>query len=44
MRDKVTTAMECVGIVCIVVGIGWFSVPVSVIALGVALITVGALQ
>lgn len=44
MRDKIATALECVGIVLVVVGIGWFSVPVSVIALGVALITVGALQ
>lgn len=44
MRDKVTTAIECIGMALIVIGIGWFSVPVGVIALGVALVTVGALQ
>ena len=42
-RDLVTTAVEVIGGICIVVGIGSFSVPISVIVLGVLLVIGGGL-
>lgn len=43
MRDKITTAIECVGITCVVAGVASFSVPIGVIVAGVGLIVIGAL-
>ena len=43
LREIITTAMEIVGAVCIVIGICAFSVPVGVIVLGVLLIVGGGL-
>lgn len=42
MRDKITTAIECLGILCVVAGVASFSVPISVIVAGVGLIVIGA--
>lgn len=42
-KQNVTTAMEIVGGVLIVLGVSAFSVPVSVIVAGVLLIVVGGL-
>ena len=42
-RETVTTAMEIVGGVLIVLGISTFSVPISVIVAGVLLIVAGGL-
>lgn len=42
MRDKITTAVECLGIACVVAGVAWFSVPIGVIVAGVGLIVIGA--
>jgi hypothetical protein len=43
LREIITTAMEIVGAVCIVIGICAFSVPVGVIVLGVLLMVGGGL-
>ena len=43
LREVITTAVELVGAICIVIGIAAFSVPVSVIVLGVLLIVGGGL-
>ena len=43
-RDRVTTAMEVVGFVCVSVGIGFFSVPIAIISAGVLLIVAGVLS
>ena len=40
-RDRVTTAMELVGFVAVSVGIGFFSVPIALIASGILLIAAG---
>jgi hypothetical protein len=42
-REAVTTAIEIFGGICIVVGIGFFNVPISVIVLGVLLVIGGGL-
>ena len=42
-KQNVTTAMEIVGGVLVVLGVSAFSVPVSVIVAGVLLIVVGGL-
>ncbi len=42
-KENVTTAMEIVGGVLVVVGISAFSVPVSVIVAGILLIIAGGL-
>ena len=41
LREVVTTAVEIVGVVCVVVGISTFNVPIGVIVLGVLLIVGG---
>ena len=41
LREVITTAVELVGAICVVIGIAAFSVPVSVIVLGVLLIVGG---
>jgi hypothetical protein len=43
LREIITTALEVIGGICIVVGIGSFSVPISVIVLGVLLVIGGGL-
>ena len=43
LREVITTALEVIGAVCVVVGIAAFSVPVSVIVLGILLIVGGGL-
>jgi uncharacterized membrane protein len=43
LREVITTAVELVGAICVVIGIAAFSVPVSVIVLGVLLIVGGGL-
>ena len=43
LREVITTLIEVAGAVCVVVGIAAFSVPVSVIVLGVLLIVGGGL-
>lgn len=43
LREIITTAIEVIGAICIVVGIGSFSVPISVIVLGVLLVIGGGL-
>jgi hypothetical protein len=43
LREVITTAVELVGAVCVVVGICSFSVPIGVIVLGVLLIVGGGL-
>ena len=43
LRQIITTAVEIIGTLCIVVGIGSFSVPISVIVLGVLLVIGGGL-
>ena len=43
LREVITTALEVIGAVCVVAGISAFSVPVSVIVLGVLLIIGGGL-
>lgn len=43
LREAITTAVELVGAICIVVGIASFSVPISVIVLGVLLVIGGGL-
>lgn len=42
-REVITSAMEVVGGIMIVVGIGFFSVPVSVIVAGLLLFVIGGL-
>ena len=42
-REAVTTVIEIVGGICIVVGICFFSVPLSVIVAGVLLVIGGGL-
>jgi hypothetical protein len=42
-REAITTAIEIAGAICVVVGIGSFSTPISVIVLGVLLIVGGGL-
>ena len=42
-RETITTAMEIVGGVLIVLGVAAFSVPVSVIVAGIILIVAGGL-
>lgn len=41
LREAITTAVEIIGAVCVVVGIASFNVPISVIVLGVLLIIGG---
>lgn len=41
LREVITTAVEIVGAICVVVGISTFNVPISVIVLGVLLIVGG---
>ena len=43
LREVITTSLEVIGAICVVVGIATFSVPVSVIVLGVLLIVGGGL-
>jgi hypothetical protein len=43
LREIITTTLEVIGGICIVVGIGSFSVPISVIVLGVLLVIGGGL-
>lgn len=43
LRNIITTTLEIIGAVCVVVGIASFSVPISVIVLGVLLIIGGGL-
>lgn len=43
IREVITTAVEVIGGICIVIGIGSFSVPISVIVLGVLLVIGGGL-
>lgn len=43
LRNLLTTGMELLGAALVVVGIGTFSVPISVIVAGVLLIIVGGL-
>jgi uncharacterized membrane protein len=43
LREVITTALEVIGAVCVVAGIAAFSVPVSVIVLGILLIVGGGL-
>ena len=43
LRGIITTAVEVIGGICIVVGISSFSVPISVIVLGVLLVIGGGL-
>jgi uncharacterized membrane protein len=43
LREVITTAIEVIGAGCVVVGIASFSVPISVIVLGVLLIIGGGL-
>jgi hypothetical protein len=42
-KQKITTAMEIVGGVLVVLGVSSFSVPISVIVAGVLLIVAGGL-
>lgn len=42
-KQKITTAMEIVGGVLVVLGVSAFSVPISVIVAGVLLIVAGGL-
>lgn len=42
-KEIVTSAIEVVGAICVVVGIGSFNVPIGVIVLGVLLIIGGGL-
>ena len=42
-KQKITTAMEIVGGVLVVLGVSVFSVPISVIVAGVLLIVAGGL-
>lgn len=42
-KEIVTSAIEVVGAICVVAGIGSFNVPISVIVLGVLLIIGGGL-
>lgn len=42
-REVITSTMEAVGGVLIVVGIGFFSVPVGVIVAGLLLLVIGGL-
>lgn len=43
LREAITTAVEFVGAICVVVGISTFSIPIGVIVLGVLLIVGGGL-
>jgi uncharacterized membrane protein len=43
LREVITTALEVIGAICVVAGIAAFSVPFSVIVLGVLLIVGGGL-
>jgi uncharacterized membrane protein len=43
IREVITTSLEVIGAICVVAGIASFSVPVSVIVLGVLLIVGGGL-
>ena len=43
LREVITTAVELIGVICIVAGICSFSVPIGVIVLGVLLIVGGGL-
>ena len=43
LREVITTVIEVIGAGCVVVGIASFSVPISVIVLGVLLIIGGGL-
>lgn len=43
LRNIITTTLEIIGAVCVVIGIASFSVPISVIVLGVLLIIGGGL-
>jgi uncharacterized membrane protein len=43
LREVITTSLEVIGAIFVVVGISAFSVPVSVIVLGVLLIVGGGL-
>jgi hypothetical protein len=43
LKQTITTAIEIVGGILIVVGIGCFNVPISVIVLGVLMIVGGGL-
>ena len=43
LREVITTAVELVGAICVVVGISAFSIPIGVIVLGVLLIVGGGL-
>jgi hypothetical protein len=43
-RKNLTTLVEVVGMALIVAGIGSFSIPVSVIVAGVAMVVIGAMS
>lgn len=43
LREVITTAIELVGMICVVAGISSFSIPIGVIVLGVLLIIGGGL-
>lgn len=43
MSSLITSALQVAGVVLVTVGIASFSIPVGVIVLGAALITIGAL-
>ena len=42
-KTAVTSVMQVAGLVCIVVGLGWFSVPLATMVAGVCLVIVGGL-
>ena len=44
MNEKVTSAMQAVGVVLVTVGIASFSIPIGVIVLGAALLVIGGLS
>lgn len=43
LREVITTSLEVIGALCVVVGVCSFSVPIGVIVLGVLLIVGGGL-
>jgi hypothetical protein len=43
LREVITTSLEVIGAICVVLGIATFSVPIGVIVLGVLLIVGGGL-
>jgi vacuolar-type H+-ATPase subunit I/STV1 len=43
LRNIITTSMEIVGAICIVVGISSFSIPIGVIVAGILLVVGGGL-